>query len=79
MMLIMHLSLALAAPIDPSNREIQSVPEAGGELQTDIDLEKRANSQSNPTDAYFDVSGWPDIAEEDCKMMLCDFNGERVW
>ena len=27
--------------------------------------------KSNPIDATFDITGWPDLAEEDCYAMLC--------
>ncbi|EAW16432.1 uncharacterized protein NFIA_057820 [Aspergillus fischeri NRRL 181] len=36
-------------------------------------------SKGNPKAATFDITGWEDIAEEDCYVMLCLKDGERTW
>jgi hypothetical protein len=36
------------------------------------------DSASNPIDADFDITGWPNIAEENCYAMLCLLGGNRV-
>jgi hypothetical protein len=38
------------------------------------EIGKRAppgSDQSNPKDAYFDVTNWPNLSEQDCYAMLC--------
>jgi hypothetical protein len=49
------------------------------QVDNEIELFKRTGStQSDPTDAYFDITNWPDIAEEDCFVMLCVEGGNLV-
>ena len=41
-------------------------------------LDKRTpplGSNANPYHVYFDISGWQDIAEEDCRIALCELGG----
>ncbi|KAH9894578.1 hypothetical protein F4778DRAFT_784013 [Xylariomycetidae sp. FL2044] len=66
------LGFSHAAPVDPLNPDVKADQRAAVVLET-------RNTQNNPIDATFDVSGWPDIAEENCYVMLCVFNGQRVW
>ncbi|PVH95933.1 hypothetical protein DM02DRAFT_470456, partial [Periconia macrospinosa] len=35
--------------------------------------------KDNPKELSVDISTWRDIAEEDCRAMLCERGGERVW
>lgn len=37
------------------------------------------SSRQNAKEATFDVTGWEDIAEENCYDMLCLRGGERSW
>jgi hypothetical protein len=39
------------------------------------------SSEDNPIDATFDITGWPDLAEENCYAMLCLGKGPvlQVW
>ena len=44
------------------------------------ELQSRAlgDSEGNPYDVQFDISTWPNIAEEDCYIALCRIGGRRV-
>ena len=62
-------SVTLAAPVAEPIEEIDSEP----------GLVKRAGgSHGDPIDATFNIAGWPNIAEENCFVMLCMLGGERV-
>ncbi|KAI8627086.1 hypothetical protein F5Y19DRAFT_477975 [Xylariaceae sp. FL1651] len=37
------------------------------------------SSRNSPIDASFDISGWENIAEENCYIMLCLMGGNRVF
>ncbi|RAO73004.1 uncharacterized protein BHQ10_009016 [Talaromyces amestolkiae] len=39
----------------------------------------KRSSRANPIDATFDITLWPNIAEENCFAMLCLQNGNRVY
>lgn len=52
------------------------VPEALNVTESVTLLER--SSATNPIDATFDITGWPNIAEENCFAMLCLRNGNRV-
>ncbi|KAF4153157.1 hypothetical protein CNMCM6069_001119 [Aspergillus lentulus] len=56
-----------------------NVPGGGADLIARAGNNGKGTSKSNPKDATFDVTGWEDIAEEDCYVMLCLKNGERTW
>jgi len=44
------------------------------------DLFKRARGdENNPIDVTIDVSGWKDIAEENCYQMLCHHDAQLIW
>lgn len=70
LMLLLHSSYTVAAPIVSSRGSIQH--------RAGIEFAKR-NNRNSPIDATFNVAGWQDIAEEDCYVMLCRYGGERVW
>ncbi|KAF2152770.1 hypothetical protein K461DRAFT_313393 [Myriangium duriaei CBS 260.36] len=36
-------------------------------------------SKTNPIPATFDITQWPDIAEENCYVMFCKLNGNRLF
>ncbi|KAJ5195301.1 uncharacterized protein N7498_008739 [Penicillium cinerascens] len=57
---------AFAAPIGDSSNNEGLVKRAGG-------------SRNDPVHATFDITGWEDIAEENCYAMLCIRNGDRVY
>lgn len=69
-------AVVLAAPVDGRNDELlvprnttqpgKLVPRAPGDTASD------------PIDITFDITGWPNIAEENCYAMLCLLNGNRV-
>ncbi|KAI1138391.1 hypothetical protein F5Y05DRAFT_413012 [Hypoxylon sp. FL0543] len=42
-------------------------------------IKRAGNSPSDPIDAEFNTAGWENIAEEDCYVMLCLKNGNRVY
>jgi hypothetical protein len=46
----------------------------------EAELVKRVpgDSATNPIDATFNITNWPNIAEENCYAMLCLFDGNRV-
>lgn len=52
------------------------VPEATN-ITESLTFPKR-NTRANPIDATFDITLWPNIAEENCFIMLCLQNGNRV-
>ncbi|KAF2963464.1 hypothetical protein GQX73_g10109 [Xylaria multiplex] len=66
-------SAILAAPL----------AESSVEYGTDYDksqLSTRASGTRNdPKDAFFNIAGWENIAEEDCFAMLCLMGGNRVY
>ncbi|KAI2615878.1 hypothetical protein GGR54DRAFT_253642 [Hypoxylon sp. NC1633] len=78
LLLFLHLGLNIAAPVTPSDGIVKPRAETDVEQQAELDVEKR-NDQNSAIPATFDVSGWQDIAEEDCYIMLCDFGATRVW
>lgn len=39
----------------------------------------QGTTRDNPIPITFDITNWPNIAEEDCYAMLCIFGGQRVW
>lgn len=42
-------------------------------------IKKRVlGDQNNPFPATFNIAGWPNIAEEDCYVMLCLLGGQRT-
>ncbi|KAF4162545.1 hypothetical protein CNMCM6936_001974 [Aspergillus lentulus] len=67
-LLSLFCSPALAAPVDNLADEAALITRAD-----------RGSVKSNPKDATFDVTGWKDISEEDCYVMLCLKGGERTW
>ncbi|KAF1990254.1 hypothetical protein K402DRAFT_401118 [Aulographum hederae CBS 113979] len=60
-------SAALAAPTAEVHGESQLVKRDPGD------------SKEDPLPATFDISNWPDIAEENCFAMLCLRGGDRVY
>ncbi|KAI1498382.1 hypothetical protein F5X99DRAFT_431853 [Biscogniauxia marginata] len=70
LLLFAFLGSTFAAPIFQPKGEI--------EQPTGFESEKR-QTQANPLQMTVDVSNWQDIAEENCYVMLCDYNGQRVW
>jgi hypothetical protein len=59
-------SATLAAPAAEPINEAELVKRAPGD------------SAADPIDAVFDITHWPNIAEENCYVMLCLLNGNRV-
>lgn len=52
----------------------------GSTFPKDIDViaKRDPGSQGEPIDATFDITGWEDIAEENCRVMLCVLGGKRI-
>ena len=64
-LLTLLFSAAFAAPIGDSSNNEGLVKRAGG-------------SRNDPIHATFDITGWEDIAEENCFAMLCVRDGDQV-
>lgn len=59
-------SATLAAPVAEPINEAELVKRVPGA------------SAADPIDANFDITNWPNIAEENCYAMLCLLGGNRV-
>lgn len=71
-LLSLTFTTALAAPATDLISELETREEVR-------DLTRRAGeSESNPVDATFDISGWENIAEMNCYVMLCLKGGKRT-
>ena len=70
-LLFLSCSPVFAVPVNGSRGEADLIARAGNN--------GKGTSKSNPKDAKFDITGWEDIAEDDCYVMLCLKNGERTW
>ena len=70
------LSAIFAAPVNEIDNELMARYDENGVVK----LLERApgDTARNPIDVTFDISSWPDIAEENCFVMLCLMNGNRV-
>ncbi|KAI0546004.1 hypothetical protein F4679DRAFT_599062 [Xylaria curta] len=72
-LLLLCCSVVLGAPITESEVEHETD-------YANNQLSRRAGgSKNDPKDASFDITGWENIAEEDCYAMLCLMGGERVF
>ena len=69
------ISTILATPVDLVNN--QTMMRRGGMDVAHV-WRRAPGDQDNPVDATFDITGWPNIAEEDCFAMLCLEGGKRV-
>lgn len=63
----------IAVPITELVDEIET-----RENVTYIMKREAGDSASDPVNAEFDITGWENIAEEDCFVMLCLRGGNRV-
>ncbi|KAI0528410.1 hypothetical protein GGR58DRAFT_509383 [Xylaria digitata] len=71
--LLVCCSAILAAPLAGSSVE-------HGADYDEIRLSARGDgTQNDPKDAFFNIAGWQNIAEEDCYAMLCLMGGNRVF
>jgi hypothetical protein len=53
-----------------------------GAIDNDIVMKvipRDIGDENNPIPATFDVSGWQDIAEGNCYVILCDYGGNLKW
>ncbi|QIX02297.1 hypothetical protein AMS68_007814 [Peltaster fructicola] len=70
-------STVLAAPI--AVVEADDSPADSGEPSDDLQTRAPGDSASQPIQANFNIDGWEDIAEENCRVMLCILGGNRVF
>jgi hypothetical protein len=62
--LLLHSSLTFAAPVEA--------------VEATKVVKRATGTEADPHQATFDISGWPDIAEEDCFIALCILDGRRI-
>ncbi|KAI0548066.1 hypothetical protein F4679DRAFT_596972 [Xylaria curta] len=82
-------NIGRAAEFDLDRKDQLSTQEDEGEYydsvksaewQGDANLDKRVTGDSNnPISITVDVSGWQDIAEENCYVILCQYHGNLKW
>ncbi|KAI0169910.1 hypothetical protein GGR52DRAFT_592504 [Hypoxylon sp. FL1284] len=72
-LLSLSCSTAIAAPAAELLDETEA-RENGSSLAV-----RASGTQRDPIPAHFDITGWENIAEEDCYVMLCLENGNRVY
>ncbi|KAI1170211.1 hypothetical protein F4777DRAFT_584136 [Nemania sp. FL0916] len=68
-------SSTFAIPVSEVLRDVEDSENITYSIMTRGD----GSSKSSPVDASFDISGWENIAEENCYIMLCLMDGNRVF
>lgn len=82
LLLALLASYAIAAPIAKEDvaaaQDEESVAKRSSGSSGNPIVIPPSGTQSDPFDVTFNIAGWPNIAEEDCRIMLCELGGTRL-